>query len=158
VALALPLAGAAFSCSSAASSPASTGRVAVVESAPERPSAATIVAGAPTWLAPGESATVEGSAVRIRFAGVLEDSRCPIGVNCVQAGRARVELHVRHSASSSEQRVEVEVGSAPAGEIAAAAYRLRAEALEPTPRAEVRITPSDYRLRLTLLSRGIGGR
>jgi len=33
----------------------------------------------------------------IRFEGVVEDSRCPDGVNCVQAGRALIRLNLGDS-------------------------------------------------------------
>ena len=41
-------------------------------------------------VALGESVAVDG--VPVRFVRVAEDSRCPPGVTCVWAGRARVEL------------------------------------------------------------------
>lgn len=33
----------------------------------------------------------------VQFQSVLEDSRCPIGVNCIQAGRALVQLRMGDS-------------------------------------------------------------
>ena len=40
----------------------------------------------------GEAVAVDG--VPVRFVRVAEDSRCPPGVTCVWAGRARVELAI----------------------------------------------------------------
>lgn len=48
----------------------------------------------PFTLAFGNRARVEHGDTRVRFAAVLEDSRCPAGVQCIQAGRARVRLEV----------------------------------------------------------------
>ena len=44
----------------------------------------------PARIALGDSADVDR--VRVRFARVVEDSRCPPDVSCVWAGRAHVEL------------------------------------------------------------------
>ena len=49
----------------------------------------------PFALAYGRRAQVAHSRVRVRFAALLEDSRCPLGAHCIQAGRARVRLEVR---------------------------------------------------------------
>ena len=43
----------------------------------------------------GESVTLEGGAVRIRFSGVTGDSRCPIDVVCITGGDAIVEIAAR---------------------------------------------------------------
>ena len=56
----------------------------------------------PFTLAFGDRARVEHRDTRVRFAAVLEDSRCPADVRCIQAGRARVRLEVtqgRHPVS-----------------------------------------------------------
>ncbi len=45
-------------------------------------------------LALGESATVEAVGLRITFAHVLEDSRCPPEALCVWIGNARVALDI----------------------------------------------------------------
>ena len=49
-------------------------------------------AGDSLRLAVGEGAEREGE--RIEFVGVVEDSRCPPGAQCVWAGRVRVRLAV----------------------------------------------------------------
>ncbi len=42
----------------------------------------------------GQEVAVEGSALRVSFVRVLEDSRCPADVTCVWEGNARVELGI----------------------------------------------------------------
>ena len=42
----------------------------------------------------GESASLDGGAVKVTLEQVAEDSRCPKDVMCVWAGRALVALHV----------------------------------------------------------------
>jgi hypothetical protein len=43
----------------------------------------------------GEEKPVGGSVLKVSFAQVLEDSRCPVDVVCVWAGNAVVELGIR---------------------------------------------------------------
>ena len=42
----------------------------------------------------GQSVTVSGPGLTVTFAALVEDSRCPIGVQCIQAGRAVISLTV----------------------------------------------------------------
>ena len=38
----------------------------------------------------GQEALIRPGGLRVRFSAVLEDSRCPEGVNCIWAGNARI--------------------------------------------------------------------
>ena len=49
-------------------------------------------AGEPFRLALGDTADRDGHSVR--FAEVVEDSRCPEGVQCVSAGRAQIRVEI----------------------------------------------------------------
>ena len=53
-------------------------------------------------LALGESAAVESTGVRIRFAHVLEDSRCPPEAVCVWIGNAKVALDIERANEAAE--------------------------------------------------------
>ena len=59
------------------------------------PDTTVVPASTEMTLKVGEELPVGGSVVRIVFARVLEDSRCPIDVVCVWAGNAVVELGIR---------------------------------------------------------------
>lgn len=103
-------------------------------------------------LAPGESVRIEGRDVTVRFASVLEDSRCPTEVTCVWAGRARVAVEVTRDGQPARS-FELEVG-APSATVEAEGLRLTAEALDPAPR-DSQTTPTEaYRLRLRVESAG----
>ena len=52
-------------------------------------------------LAPGHTAIVGTSGLRIQFVTVPLDTRCPMGVLCVAAGEAQVELQVSQGTSAS---------------------------------------------------------
>ena len=42
----------------------------------------------------GNQRTIARGELTIRFVTVMEDSRCPIGVNCVWAGNAKIKVRV----------------------------------------------------------------
>ena len=42
----------------------------------------------------GQSATVRGAGLRAEFVSVLEDSRCPKGVDCIWAGNGKISLRL----------------------------------------------------------------
>lgn len=137
VLLALPLVGAG-SCD--ADSP----------TAPDEPAPGTSVTlPAEATLAVGETILVEPLDVEVTFSAVTEDSRCPIDVTCVWAGRAVVALAIGESTGTTEE-IELEVGQW----TQAQGLRLAATALDPQPREGVEIPPEDYRLELTLTRAG----
>jgi hypothetical protein len=137
-----------LSCASGAPSAASTGRT---TTAVEETPVATLRDGAPVRLAPGESTTVEPGAMRIRFDRVLEDSRCPSGVTCVWAGRARVQLTVRPNGSAAGKSYELEVGSPEQGVLKLGDLNIAAQALDPYPNGQIPTDPATYRLVLALV-------
>lgn len=92
-------------------------------------------------LKAGGEARVKGAPVKVRFASVAEDSRCPRGVDCVWAGNARVSLVVEAAgrATSVELNTNVEPKAA-----SAEGYELALVDLSPYPRADEKINPKDY--------------
>ncbi|MBK8049117.1 MAG: hypothetical protein IPK16_19575 [Anaerolineales bacterium] len=56
--------------------------------------------GEPFNLTPGYAATIGMDVLRVRFDSILEDSRCPANVLCVQAGKVMLGITI----SNSEQR------------------------------------------------------
>lgn len=42
----------------------------------------------------GDSATLAKSKISIKFVKVIEDSRCPVNVNCIWAGNAKIEVEI----------------------------------------------------------------
>lgn len=56
-------------------------------------------------LSAGAEQAVEGTALRIRFVGVTEDSRCPTDVTCVWEGNAAAELAATAGSGSPEPLV-----------------------------------------------------
>lgn len=141
VVLALPLIGAGSCDSDSPTAPEDP-----VESGP----AASVALPSTVTLAVGETVVIDSADVEITFSAVTEDSRCPVDVTCVWAGRAVVALAVG-TAGSGASTVELEVGGQP---LEAHGLRLAATALEPLPREGEEIRPEDYRLELSLARAG----
>ncbi|NJB87240.1 hypothetical protein GGR26_003020 [Lewinella marina] len=79
------------------------------------------------------------------FVKVLEDSRCPRGVQCIQAGRAVVSVQVLRDGALTEDTVTID-GNA----ITTDQGPLQLLELEPYPDASVP-DPGPYRLKVRLL-------
>ena len=62
---------------------------------PERSPSVAVALAQDFQLRPGESAEVRGAKIRLTFARVAEDSRCPTDVDCVWEGNARIQIHAR---------------------------------------------------------------
>ena len=54
-------------------------------------------------LAPGQTAQVEGTGLRVTFESVTADSRCPVDVTCVWEGDAVVVVSVRPASAGAVQ-------------------------------------------------------
>jgi hypothetical protein len=97
---------------------------------------------------------VGDTGVRLRFDAVLEDSRCPRGVACVWAGRARVHVALMPREGDAES---VELGTEGGQESATAAgLVLELRGIEPPRTAgQAERTPPE-RYALTLVARRAG--
>ena len=96
-------------------------------------------------LKPGESATVEGTDLRITFQSVVEDSRCPVDVTCVHAGDAVVALAV------GDHPLQLRSNSEP--EEVVGGHILRLERVDPKAYSDRTIPPGDYRAVLKVTAR-----
>jgi hypothetical protein len=106
--------------------------------------------GEPFELAIGPTARIRGMDMRIRFASVEEDSRCPEGAQCIVAGKARILLDVSGGGGSAM----VELGTDPRSTDAVYGGRtIRLLELTPHPSTKRRTETSDYRARLIVGSR-----
>lgn len=104
--------------------------------------------GAAFDLTPGHTAVIGQDVLRVRFDGVVEDSRCPLLALCVQAGKVEVAVTV----ANQQQRATTYVlgGSTDAeGRLLApatidhAGYTLRLTQVKPYPEAGEAELPAD---------------
>ena len=102
-----------------------------------------IVLGQPFKLKYGETAQLSDDPLRITFNSVVEDSRCPLKVQCVWAGRVVVGLTAALP-DGPTQEFELQLGA----NQGVLTYNVALSAVEP-PRTEG-ATPSDESYVLTL--------
>jgi hypothetical protein len=79
----------------------------------------------------GQAKNVPHSRLRIRFIAVLEDSRCPVGTQCIWAGNARVKVEL----SEGGRRVQT-MGldsSGTSNAVTFAGYKVKLVSLSPKP-------------------------
>lgn len=112
-----------------------------------KPKATTQVArvGRAFKLRAGRQVTLQGEKLRIRFAAVTGDSRCPSDVTCVWAGNAAVRLDVTTNGRSEESlTLNTAKGSSFASEAKNQGYKVKLVDLSPYPRSNQKIAAGDY--------------
>ena len=79
--------------------------------------------------------------LKVKFASLVEDSRCPTDTNCVWAGNARITVRVSKNGRSKVLTLNsTERGAAPVF----AGYRFKLTGLTPEPRSNIRINRNGY--------------
>jgi hypothetical protein len=107
----------------------------------------------------GQTVRVKGESLRVKFASVVEDSRCPKGEQCVRQGSAKISLEV---ASGEDKPVALELTTEPGAQEEAAGaahlgYSVTLVALDPYPTANRQAAPEDYRATLVVDKNQAGG-
>lgn len=95
--------------------------------------------------------TLKGEGLRIKFAEVKNDSRCPADVTCVWAGNAAVRLEVNLRGRGSKSLTLNTMGNSQPVEYRG--YKVSLVGLSPYPRSNQSIAPRDYVVTL-LVSKG----
>ena len=106
--------------------------------------------GAAFSLPLGKTATVSGTAFRITFNRVTEDSRCPVDVTCIWAGDAKIELAVSRTSAPADHRV-ISL-TPPNNEATAGELKIRFVSLAPAPRQSEPGSSRAYVAQLVVLS------
>ncbi|NOT45281.1 MAG: hypothetical protein HOP14_11825 [Acidobacteria bacterium] len=98
-------------------------------------------------LAPGETASIEGTNLSVRFRGVRNDSRCPADAVCIQGGDALVLVTVMGDGASRDY----DLHAAALEPVRHGAFEVALLDLQPYPLSSRPIAGSDYRafLRVT---------
>jgi hypothetical protein len=96
-------------------------------------------------LRAGQQVTLKGQSLRIRFAEVKEDSRCPADVTCVWAGNAAVLLEVSiRGRGSKSLTLNTNSRSSLVDENPYRGYKVKLVELNPYPRSNRSIAAGDY--------------
>jgi hypothetical protein len=97
----------------------------------------------------GESAGINGEALRIKFVEVTEDSRCPTGVVCVWEGRVSCHIEIEYRGSFNRLVLSEPGSTGWPHEYVFEEYKI-AYHVEPYPQAGSEIEQEEYRLELTV--------
>jgi hypothetical protein len=92
----------------------------------------------------GQRAAVEGEGLQVRFASVVNDSRCPEGVTCVWAGNAEVLIETGASNTQEELKLNTLGGERFPKEARYRQYIVELVALKPHPQKDVAVKAADY--------------
>ncbi|MCC6243264.1 MAG: hypothetical protein IT353_10505 [Gemmatimonadaceae bacterium] len=103
-------------------------------------------------LAVGQTATVAGTPLSVRFARVLSEGRCPSDVACIWQGSAEYVLEVRTAGAIADSLRVLQMSTYATGRFAQmGAYRYETVELAPYPR-NGQIDLSRYQLTLRVLA------
>lgn len=91
----------------------------------------------------GQVVTLDGGKLRLKFARVAEDSRCPVDVDCVWAGSAAVLVEVGGKGWRGKRTLTLNTNTGEA-EAGYGRYTVRLEALSPQPRSDRKISQGQY--------------
>jgi hypothetical protein len=93
-----------------------------------------------------QEARIEGEALAVVFESVVEDSRCPEGVDCIWSGNAKIRLKSgKQKQTPATVELNTDVGSKGSSYLN---YEISLVALKPRPKADKPIQPNEYRATL----------
>ena len=87
------------------------------------------------------------SKLTVKFISLIEDSRCPIGVNCVRAGNARIKIEI--SNGRGKEIFEINTTMGPKG-ASFGGYAINLIELTPVPKYNVKINQKSYQATFTI--------
>lgn len=102
-------------------------------------------------LKQGKRVNVRGTKLKIRFVSVVEDSRCPIGVQCVWQGNAKANLELT-GVGRMRSHIRLNTGIEPK-EGQYSDYTVRLVKLTPEPKSGEKINAREYQATLIVLRR-----
>jgi hypothetical protein len=95
-----------------------------------------------------QEVTIEGEGLAVTFESVLEDSRCPEGVDCIWSGNAKIRIR------SSKQKqtpatIELNTDAGPKSS-SYLNYEIRLVRVKPSPKPNEAVRPQEYKAALII--------
>ena len=111
------------------------------------PAAPSVPPGREFQLKAGDSVSIQGAGLDLRFSRVAQDSRCPADAVCVTAGDAEAVFEVTLS-GRAPGAVSLHTAPGRGQQATVGDWTLTLSGLEPYPHASGPVAPSDYRAML----------
>jgi hypothetical protein len=95
-----------------------------------------------------QEAAIEGEGLAVVFESMLEDSRCPEGVDCIWSGNAKIRIRSskqKHAPAS----IELNTNVGPKG-YSYLDYEIKLVALKPRPKADKPVQSDEYKATLII--------
>jgi len=92
----------------------------------------------------GGQVVIKGEKLSVQFSSVLDESRCPTGVQCVWEGNATISIEVSKKRKKSVRAILNTNTAIQQNELAYKNYRIKLLGLNPYPRIDEKIEAKDY--------------
>ena len=89
----------------------------------------------------GQQKKAGSTGLTVKFMSVVEDSRCPVGVNCIWAGNAKIEVNVADARGSKKFVINTTTGPQ---RDQYGGWAIRLVSLSPQPPQTGKISPARY--------------
>lgn len=96
----------------------------------------------------GKQGIAKKSKLKIKFISLVEDSRCPEGVNCVWEGNAKIKVLISNGKTSKEFEMNTSLG--PKGD-SFSGWAIYLEELSPVPKSGSNIDPLTYKAKFKVI-------
>ena len=83
------------------------------------------------------------SKLTFRFVSLIEDSRCPTDVKCIQAGNAKIQIKVSKANGGAARTFELNTNSKPQT-VSFSGYQIKLTDLNPKPATNIRIDRNGF--------------
>jgi len=95
-----------------------------------------------------QESAIEGEGLAVVFESVLEDGRCPEGVDCIWSGNAKIRIRSsKQKHASAPIELNTDVGPKSSSYLD---YEIKLVALKPRPKADRPVQPNEYKAALII--------
>ena len=102
-------------------------------------------------LTHNQTAVLESENLTAKFLDVAEDSRCPVGVECIWQGQVKIDLEIKRQDEDPDTIQLISLAGEPElAKKAAGDLYIRLAKVEPQPVKDSVLTIFDYRITLTV--------
>lgn len=102
-------------------------------------------------LAHDQAALLQAENLAVKFVDVAEDSRCPVGVECIWQGQVKIDLEIQRQDENPDTiQLTGLAGEPEQAEKAVGDLYIRLTKVEPQPMKGSILTIFDYRITLTI--------